>query len=87
MQQYTFNTFGIIYLSWINIIFLPFHISGLWGIVSNAGLLCNVGPCEWLSIEAYHQLMKVNGYGSMDVILTFLPLVKKERGKDETTKL
>jgi len=54
---------------------------GLWGVVNNAGILGMVGPPEWLKVDNYRSVADVNLYGLIDVAMTFLPLVKKERGR------
>jgi len=54
---------------------------GLWGLVNNAGVLGPTGPADWQTIEDYKDIAAVNLYGLVDVTLTFLPLVKIERGR------
>ncbi|XP_051865648.1 retinol dehydrogenase 5 [Pristis pectinata] len=54
---------------------------GIWGLVNNAGRSIPVGPTEWLKMEDYHKVLNVNLLGLMEVTLTFLPLVKKARGR------
>ncbi len=54
---------------------------GLFGLVNNAGVSGKVGPTDWMSLQDYHDVMKVNLYGMIDVTSTFMPLVKKERGR------
>ena len=63
------------------IFFFFFFFSGLWGIVNNAGIAGNTGPCEWLTLEDYRNVFNVNLLGLIDVTNTFLPLVKKEKGR------
>jgi len=54
---------------------------GVWGIMNNAGILGPTGPPDWQTIEDYKAIAAVNVYGLVDVTLTFLPLVKIERGR------
>lgn len=57
---------------------------GLWGLVNNAGIFGNM--CfDFSTIEEYQQLMDVNFYGPIRVTQTFLPLIKKARGRITTT--
>ena len=55
-------------------------IPGLWGLVNNAGIL-TVGPVEWIPLDAYKKVADVNLWGLIDVTKTFLPLVKKAKGR------
>ena len=57
------------------------YISGLWGVVNNAGVPGNFGPPEWHTIDDYKSVAAVNLYGLIDVTMTFLPLVKMARGR------
>jgi NAD(P)-dependent dehydrogenase (short-subunit alcohol dehydrogenase family) len=54
---------------------------GLWGVMNNAGIAGELGPPEWLSLKAYKDVAAINTYGLIDVSMTFLPLVKLERGR------
>lgn len=54
--------------------------SGLWGLVNNAGISV-VGPIEWIPLEKFKRIADVNLWGMIDVTKTFLPLVKKARGR------
>ena len=55
-------------------------LSGLWGVLNNAGI--NGGaPIEWQKISDYQRVLNVNTLGVIDVTTTFLPLVKKEKGR------
>ncbi len=57
-------------------------ISGLWGLVNNAGILgVSMGPLEWLHAEDFQRVFEVNTVGMIDVTLTFLPLIKRSRGR------
>lgn len=53
----------------------------LWGIVNNAGISIFGIPMEFLSIDDYSDMMKVNYLGPVNITLTFLPLLKKTKGR------
>lgn len=53
---------------------------GLWGLINNAGILV-IGPIEWVPMAEYKRNAEVNLWGLIDVTKTFLPLVKKEKGR------
>ncbi|EDO34121.1 predicted protein, partial [Nematostella vectensis] len=54
--------------------------TGLWGLVNNAGIL-QVGPLDWQSLDSIKQTADVNLWGLIDVTKTFLPLLKKAKGR------
>ncbi|CAH1253105.1 HSD17B6 [Branchiostoma lanceolatum] len=55
---------------------------GLWGLVNNAGILGVAGgTMEWATREDYQAVLNVNLLGMIDVTKTFLPLLKKSRGR------
>uniref|UniRef100_A0A8D0CR55 Retinol dehydrogenase 5 (11-cis/9-cis) n=1 Tax=Sander lucioperca TaxID=283035 RepID=A0A8D0CR55_SANLU len=54
---------------------------GLWGIVNNAGCSLPMGPSEWMRVEDFHRTLKVNMNGVIAMTMTFLPLIKKARGR------
>ena len=56
------------------------NYSGLWGLVNNAGIAL-IGPIEWIPLEKSKRIADVNLWGMIDVTKTFLPLVKKARGR------
>ncbi|CAH1253095.1 HSD17B6 [Branchiostoma lanceolatum] len=57
-------------------------IKGLWGLVNNAGILGVAGgTMEWATREDYQAVLNVNLLGMIDVTKTFLPLLKKSRGR------
>ena len=57
-------------------------IEGLWGVINNAGIGSSAfGPCEWTTVDNYRECYDVNVLGMVDVTMTFLPLVKLERGR------
>ena len=55
-------------------------LTGLWGLVNNAGILY-VLPIEWTPLDIFKRTADVNLWGMIDVTKTFLPLVKKARGR------
>lgn len=54
---------------------------GLWGIVNNAGSSLPMGPSEWMKVEDFQRTLKVNMNGVIAMTMTFLPLIKKARGR------
>ncbi|KAL9985510.1 hypothetical protein ACROYT_G007925 [Oculina patagonica] len=54
--------------------------TGLWGLVNNAGILVT-HPIEWAPLNIFKRTADVNLWGMIDVTKTFLPLVKKARGR------
>ena len=61
--------------------FLLFYTTtGLWGLVNNAGILKTL-PIEWTPLDTFKRIADVNLWGMIDVTKTFLPLVKKARGR------
>jgi len=54
--------------------------AGVWGLVNNAGVL-GIGPAEWVPLAEYKRVADVNLWGLIDVTKTFLPLVKKTKGR------
>ena len=57
------------------------YVSGLWGVMNNAGVFGPCGPPSWASIDDYRAVAAVNLYGLIDVTMTFLPLIKMARGR------
>ncbi|XP_068598568.1 retinol dehydrogenase 5 [Brachionichthys hirsutus] len=55
--------------------------NGLWGIVNNAGRSLPMGPSEWMTVEDFHSTLNVNMTGVIAMTITFLPLIKKARGR------
>ncbi|CAG0908660.1 unnamed protein product, partial [Darwinula stevensoni] len=53
---------------------------GLWGIVNNAGV-SNYGKVEWMSLDAFKWAAEVNLWGPIRVTKTFLPLVRRTKGR------
>ncbi len=57
-------------------------VSGLWGLVNNAGIIGGVlGPPEWHCVEDYQHVMSVNTMGTVRTTLAFLPLIKRANGR------
>jgi NAD(P)-dependent dehydrogenase (short-subunit alcohol dehydrogenase family) len=54
---------------------------GLWGVLNNAGISTRIGAPDWFTVDDYKDQCDVNLWGVIDVTLTFLPLVKKEKGR------
>ncbi|XP_037702098.1 17-beta-hydroxysteroid dehydrogenase type 6-like [Choloepus didactylus] len=54
---------------------------GLWGLVNNAGIIHPFGCCEWLRIETFEKIFKVNLTGLIAVTLSMLPLVRRAQGR------
>lgn len=40
-----------------------------------------MGPSEWMRVEDFHSTLKVNMNGVIGMTMTFLPLIKKARGR------
>ena len=49
--------------------------------LNNAGVLGTVAPTDWQTLQDYRDTLNVNLFGLIDVTTTFLPLVKKEKGR------
>ncbi|XP_062453360.1 17-beta-hydroxysteroid dehydrogenase type 6-like [Rhea pennata] len=54
---------------------------GLWGLVNNAGIAIPAAPNEWLRKEDFVRVLNVNLVGLVEVTLSFLPLVRRARGR------
>ncbi|KAH9504541.1 Retinol dehydrogenase 7 [Bulinus truncatus] len=54
---------------------------GLWAIINNAGVFGSFGACEWFGKSDYQETINVNLLGMVSVINTFLPLVRKCKGR------
>uniref|UniRef100_A0A8B9ZCQ8 Hydroxysteroid 17-beta dehydrogenase 2 n=1 Tax=Buteo japonicus TaxID=224669 RepID=A0A8B9ZCQ8_9AVES len=55
--------------------------TGLWGVVNNAGILGFPAGGELLPMSMYRQCMEVNFFGAVEVSKTFLPLLRKSKGR------
>uniref|UniRef100_A0A8C7E862 Hydroxysteroid 17-beta dehydrogenase 2 n=1 Tax=Nothoprocta perdicaria TaxID=30464 RepID=A0A8C7E862_NOTPE len=56
-------------------------ITGLWGVVNNAGILGFPADGELLPMSTYRHCMDVNFFGAVEVSKTFLPLLRKSQGR------
>ncbi|KAK8744896.1 hypothetical protein OTU49_000672 [Cherax quadricarinatus] len=52
----------------------------LWGLVNNAGL-ATYGEVEWVNIETFRRFLEVNTIGVLAVTKTFLPLIRRAKGR------
>lgn len=57
------------------------NAKGLWGIVSNAGILHCLCDGELLPMSTYRQAMEVNFFGGVEVLKVFCPLLRKSKGR------
>ncbi|NXH50684.1 DHB2 dehydrogenase, partial [Dicaeum eximium] len=55
--------------------------AGLWGVVNNAGILGFPADGELLPMSTYRHCMEVNFFGAVEVSKTFLPLLRRSRGR------
>uniref|UniRef100_UPI00398EE472 17-beta-hydroxysteroid dehydrogenase type 2-like isoform X3 n=1 Tax=Pristiophorus japonicus TaxID=55135 RepID=UPI00398EE472 len=65
---------------------LPVHqkailITGLWGVVNNAGVLEFVADAELLPMNTYRRCMEVNYFGAVELTKMFLPLLRQAKGR------
>lgn len=61
---------------------LSVALVGLWGLVNNAAIAgVSAGPLEWQCADDFRKVLDVNLIGLIDVTLTFLPLLKRSRGR------
>uniref|UniRef100_A0A663DZW8 Hydroxysteroid 17-beta dehydrogenase 2 n=1 Tax=Aquila chrysaetos chrysaetos TaxID=223781 RepID=A0A663DZW8_AQUCH len=56
-------------------------VTGLWGVVNNAGVLGFPADGELLPMSTYRRCMEVNFFGAVEVSKTFLPLLRKSQGR------
>ena len=49
--------------------------------VNNSGITGPFAPSEWLTRQDYRDVFEVNTFGMAEVTSTFLPLVKRARGR------
>lgn len=49
--------------------------------MNNAGSSLPMGPSEWMKVEDFQRTLKVNMNGVIAMTMTFLPLIKKARGR------
>ncbi|XP_066494054.1 17-beta-hydroxysteroid dehydrogenase type 2-like [Tiliqua scincoides] len=55
--------------------------SALWGLINNAGILGFAAEGELLPMDTYKHCMDVNFFGPVQVSKTFLPLLRKSKGR------
>ena len=60
--------------------FTQIIISGLWAVVNNAGV-ASPGPIEWQTLEEMKRVVDINLWGMVSVTKTFLPLLKRTKGR------
>ncbi|XP_068608341.1 11-beta-hydroxysteroid dehydrogenase type 2 [Brachionichthys hirsutus] len=54
---------------------------GLWGLVNNAGVCVNFGDAELSLMSNYRGCMEVNFFGTLSVTKSFLPLLRRAKGR------
>ncbi|XP_057697515.1 11-beta-hydroxysteroid dehydrogenase type 2 isoform X2 [Corythoichthys intestinalis] len=54
---------------------------GLWAVVNNAGVCVNFGDIELSQMSNFRGCMEVNFFGTLDVTKTFLPLLRRHKGR------
>ncbi|XP_051883959.1 11-beta-hydroxysteroid dehydrogenase type 2-like isoform X1 [Pristis pectinata] len=54
---------------------------GLYALVNNAGIISCVGDAEIIPTNAFKQCMEVNFLGVVEVTKTFLPLIRRAKGR------
>ncbi len=77
------NEWTILFMVWFacTLHVLCLLVSGLWGLVNNAGISVPIGPVEWMQLEDFKKVLDVNLFGLIEVTLKCLPLLKKARGR------
>lgn len=56
-------------------------VSGLWALVNNAGVCVNFGDIELSRMSNFRGCMEVNFFGTLHVTKTFLPLLRRDKGR------
>ncbi|CAG00815.1 unnamed protein product, partial [Tetraodon nigroviridis] len=56
-------------------------LSGLWALVNNAGVCVNFGDAELSLMSNYRGCMEVNFFGTLNITKSFLPLLRRSRGR------
>ncbi|GAA6096584.1 11-beta-hydroxysteroid dehydrogenase type 2 [Tachysurus ichikawai] len=56
-------------------------MKGLWALVNNAGVCVNFGDAELSLMSNYRGCMEVNFFGTLCVTKTFLPLLRRNKGR------
>ncbi|XP_061669441.1 11-beta-hydroxysteroid dehydrogenase type 2-like [Syngnathoides biaculeatus] len=54
---------------------------GLWALVNNAGVCVNFGDVELSQMSDFRGCMEVNFFGTLNVTKTFLPLLRRGKGR------
>ncbi|XP_049572974.1 11-beta-hydroxysteroid dehydrogenase type 2 [Syngnathus scovelli] len=54
---------------------------GLWALVNNAGVCVNFGDIELSQMSTFRGCMEVNFFGTLNVTKTFLPLLRRGKGR------
>uniref|UniRef100_A0A8C6TI99 11-beta-hydroxysteroid dehydrogenase type 2 n=1 Tax=Neogobius melanostomus TaxID=47308 RepID=A0A8C6TI99_9GOBI len=56
-------------------------LEGLWGLVNNAGVCVNFGDSELSLMSNFRGCMEVNFFGTVAVTQSFLPLLRRAKGR------
>ncbi|KAJ0056533.1 hypothetical protein NL108_010241 [Boleophthalmus pectinirostris] len=56
-------------------------LRGLWGLVNNAGVCVNFGDSELSLLSNFRGCMEVNFFGTLSVTQSFLPLLRRAKGR------
>lgn len=54
---------------------------GLYALVNNAGIIPCIGDTEIIPTDAFKRCMEVNFFGAIEVTKTFLPLIRRAKGR------
>ena len=54
-------------------------IVGLWGLLNNVGIAGTPGPIQWMVMNDYDKAASVNLFVLIEMTMTFLPLIKREK--------
>ncbi|XP_061613213.1 11-beta-hydroxysteroid dehydrogenase type 2 [Phyllopteryx taeniolatus] len=54
---------------------------GLWALVNNAGVCVNFGDIELSPMSNFRGCMEVNFFGTLNVTKSFLPLLRRDKGR------
>ncbi|GFO10387.1 retinol dehydrogenase 7 [Plakobranchus ocellatus] len=55
--------------------------TGIWALVNNAGILGNIAQIDLLTKEDFSKVFNVNFLGIVEMTRSFLPLIRKSRGR------
>ena len=56
-------------------------VSGLWGLVNNAGIICPMGPFHWLTRDDLTNVLNVNLLGAIEMTNMLYPLLRTAKGR------